>query len=103
MIPHKRSKNHQILTAEQKAHNHLVNSTRVPVKHSIGRIKRYARITDPYDGVIGQFNREFNVITGLVNLDLLWDRIDKGPPSPDRCRTSIDWNGIVPPASGAPF
>ena len=103
MIPYKRSKNHRILTAEQKAHNHLVNSTRVLVEHSIGRIKRYARLTDPYDGTIGQFNREFNVITGLVNLHLLWDRIDKSPPSPDRWETLIDWNGIVPPAKGAPF
>ena len=32
MIPHKRSKNHRILTAEQKEHNHLVNSTRVRVR-----------------------------------------------------------------------
>ena len=103
MIPYKRSKNHRILTAEQKAHNHLVNSTRVLVEHSIGRIKRYARLTDPYDGTIGQFNQEFNVITGLVNLHLLWDRIDKSPPSPDRWGTLIDWNGTVPPAKGAPF
>ena len=103
MIPYKRSKNHRILTAEQKAHNHLVNSTRVLVEHSIGRIKRYARMTDPYDGTIGQFNREFNVITGLVNLRLLWDRIYKSPPSPDRWGASIDWNGTVPPAKGAPF
>ena len=103
MIPYKRSKKHRILTAEQKAHNHLVNSTRVLVEHSIGRIKRYARLTDPYDGTIGQFNQEFNVITGLVNLHLLWDRIDKSPPSPDRWGTSIDWNGTVPPAKGAPF
>ena len=103
MIPYKRSKKHRILTAEQKAHNHLVNSTRVLVGHSIGRIKRYARLTDPYDGTIGQFNREFNVITGLVNLHLLWDKIDKSPPSPDRWGTLIDWNGTVPPAKGAPF
>ena len=33
MIPYKRSKKHRILTAEQKAHNHLVNSTRVLVEH----------------------------------------------------------------------
>ena len=52
---------------------------------------------------IDQFNREFNVITGLVNLHLLWDRIDKSPPSPDRWGTSIDWNGTAPPAKGAPF
>ena len=103
MIPHKRSKNHRVLNAEQKEHNHLVNSTRVRVEHSIGRIKRYARLTDPYDGTIGQFNREFNVITGLVNLHLLWDKIDKSPPSPDRWETLIDWNRTVPPAKGAPF
>ena len=103
MIPYKRSKNRRILTVEQKEHNHLVNSTRVLVEHSIGRVKCYARLTDPYDGTIGQFNQEFNVITGLVNLHLLWDRIDKSPPSPDRWGTSIDWNVIVPPASGSPF
>ena len=103
MIPHKRSKNHRILTAEQKEHNHLVNSTRVCVEHSIGRLKRYARLADPYDGTISQFNHEFNVITGLVNLHLLWDKIDKGPPSPGGWRTSIDWSGAVPPAGGAPF
>ena len=71
MIPHKRSKNHRILTAEQKEHNHLVNSTRVRVEHSIGRLKRHARLADPYDGTVSQFNHEFNVITGLANLHLL--------------------------------
>ena len=103
MIPHKRSRNHRILTAEQKEHNHLVNSIRVRVEHSIGRLKRYARLADPYDGTISQFNYEFNVITGLVNLRLLWDKIDKGPPLPGGWGTSIDWSGAVPPASGAPF
>ena len=103
MTPHKKTKNHRILTEEQKEHNRLVNSTRVRVEHSIGRLKRYARLADPYDGTIGQFNHEFSVITGLVNLHLLWDRIDKGPPLPGRWETSIDWNGASPPASGAPF
>ena len=36
MIPHKKSKNHRTLTAEQKEHNHRVNSTPVRVEHSIG-------------------------------------------------------------------
>ena len=103
MIPHKRSKSHRILTAEQKGHDHLVNSTRVRVEHSIGRLKRYARLADPYDEIISRFNHEFNVITGLVSLHLLWDKIDKGPPSPGGWGASIDWGGAVPPASGAPF
>ena len=102
MIPHKRSKNHRTLTAEQKEHNHRVNSTRMRVEHSIGRLKRYARLAEPYDKTMGRFNYEFNMITELVNLHLLWDRIDKGPPS-GRWETVIDWNGAVPSAGNAPF
>ena len=64
--------------------------------------KRYARLTDPYDETVSRFNYEFNVITGLVNLHLLWDRIDKCTPPPDRWETAIDWNGAVPPAGSAP-
>ncbi len=59
-------------------------------KHSIGRLKRYDRITDPYDGTAAQFNREFNVITGLVNLHLLWDHVRKEAP-PGEWKTSVDW------------
>ena len=103
MIPHKKSKEHRTLTAEQKEHNHKVNTTRISVEHSIGRLKRYDRLVDPYDGTISEFNDEFNVITGLVNLDLLWDKIDKGPPPQGRWETAIDWNGAAPPASSAPF
>lgn len=59
-------------------------------------------MADPYDETVGRFNCEFNVITGL-NLRVLGDRIDKGPPPPGRWGTSIGWNGPVPPASGAPL
>ncbi len=43
----------------------------------IGRLKRYDRLVDPYDVTISEFNDEFNVITGLGNLDRLWDKIDR--------------------------
>ncbi len=65
---------------------------RVLVEHTIGRLKRYARLTDPYDGNAAGFNREFNVITGLVNLNLLWDFMEKGPPPPGQWKTSVDWD-----------
>ena len=61
------------------------------VEHTIGRLKRYARLADPYDGNTAQFNREFNVITGLVNLNLLWDCMEKGPP-PGQWKMSVDWD-----------
>ena len=80
-IPHKKSKKAP-LTPEQREHNHRIHSERVLVEHTIGRLKRYARLADPYDGTAAQFNRKFNVITGLVNLDLLWDCVQKGSPPP---------------------
>ena len=89
MIPYKRTKKSP-LTREQREHNSRINSERVLVEHSIGRLKRYDRITDPYDGTAAQFNREFNVITGLVNLNLLWDHVRKKAP-PEEWKTSVDW------------
>ena len=53
------------------------------------RLKRYARLVASYDATVGRFNCEFNVITELVNLHLLWDKIDKDPPSSGR------WEGSV--------
>ena len=91
MIPHKKTRKTP-LTREQKRHNSRINSTRVLVEHSIGRLKRYARLTDPYDGTAAQFNREFNVVTGLVNLHRMWDYVSKKPPPPGRWRTSVDWD-----------
>ncbi len=90
-IPHKKSKKAP-LTPEQREHNHRIHSERVLVEHTIGRLKRYARLADPYDGNAAQFNREFNVITGLVNLDLLWDYVQKGPPPPGRWKMQVDWD-----------
>ena len=91
MIPYKKTRKTP-LTREQRRHNSRINSTRVLVEHSICRLKRYSRITDPYDGTAAQFNREFNVITGLANLNLLWDHVRKGPPPPGQWRTSVDWD-----------
>ena len=72
MIPHKKTRTTP-LTREQKRHNSRINSTRVLVEHSIGRLKRYARLTDPYDGTAAQFNREFAVIGGTMDNAVMYD------------------------------
>ena len=97
--PHKKTKNHKRFTKEEKEHNHAVNSARVKVEHSIGRLKRYGRLTAPYKGKIGDFNREFNIITGLVNLDLLWNQMKKGPPSGSTLGPVINWEEANVPGS----
>ena len=89
--PHKKSKDHGHFTPEEKEENHSINSTGVKVEHSIGRLKRYGKLVVPYSGTVSEFNNEFNIITGLVNLDLLWDKIEKEPPLNDNPKPVIDW------------
>ena len=90
VIPYTKSKNHS-LTREQKRHNSRINSERIPIEHFIDRLKRYARISDPCDGMVAaQFDREFNVIIWLVNLHLLWDHMCEMTP-PGQQQTSVDW------------
>jgi len=69
--PHK--KKGGSLTEEQRAANKRINSRRVTVEHAIGRIKQYRRMAVPYEGTAAEFDRDMDVVTGLVNLRMLWD------------------------------
>ena len=46
---------------------------------SIGRIKQYARMTEPYGGTEDELNCEMNVVAGLVNLHLM-KTLHRGSP-----------------------
>ena len=63
------------LTTEERARNKEINGVRVVVEHAIGRIKQYRITTRPYCGTPEELNEELNIISGLVNLSLDWDRI----------------------------
>jgi len=67
------------LTKTQKAGNKRINRKRVTVEHSIGRIKQHRRMAGPYEGTAEEFNRELMVVTGLVNLRMLWDARRRKP------------------------
>ena len=41
------------------------------VENSIGRLKQYARMSEPRDGTEDDLNYEMNVVAGLVNLHLM--------------------------------
>ncbi len=59
------------LTEEQKAYNKKVGGTKVTIENSIGRIKQYSRMTEPYGGTEEELNAEINIVSGLVNLHLI--------------------------------
>ncbi len=64
------------LTEGELALNKEINGTRVVVEHAVGMIKRYRMITTrPFWGTSKDLNDELNIISGLVNLNLDWDRI----------------------------
>ncbi len=83
MQPKKRSKNRQ-LTKRERAKNRKINGIRARVEHTIGDMKAYARMVDAYDGTLEEFETEFSVVTGLVNLRTMWKKIrsrwKKGEP-----------------------
>ncbi len=47
------------------------------MEHTIGVMKTYARMVDAYDGTLEEFETEFNVVTGLVNLHAMWKKIER--------------------------
>ncbi len=67
MQPKKRSKNRQ-LTNRERAKNRKMNGIRARVEHTIGDMKTYAGMVDAYDGTLEEFETEFSVVTGIVNL-----------------------------------
>ncbi len=73
MQPKKRSKNHQ-LTKRERAKNRKINGVISRVEHTVGVMKTYARMVDVYDGTLEEFETEFNVVTGIVNLHAMWKK-----------------------------
>ena len=68
-LPIKRRKN-QELSVEEKAHNRRNASNRVPIEHSIGKMKKFKIIGEKYrgNGKIKKLSMRLVNIAGLVNL-----------------------------------
>ena len=76
IIPDKRKPGKK-LTKRQKKRNRQKSKKRIVVEHAIGRIKRWKRLTDPYDGTKEEFRKELNIITDLANFHMLWNKNKK--------------------------
>ena len=68
-IPYKRKENTK-LSKEEKKHNHLLASERIPVEHVIGRLKRFKVISERYRNRRRRFGLRFNLIAGIYNYEL---------------------------------
>ena len=77
-IPEKKKKGEE-LTEEQKASNKEKNQRRVIIENMLAMLKQWKRMAGRYNGSAGSFAEELEVITGLVNMRLLWDKHKKRP------------------------
>ncbi len=66
------------LTPEQKEHNKRINKIRITIEHCIGRMKKYNILKGQFGGTKEELNEEINIITGLVNLHLMYPQIKRG-------------------------
>ena len=63
------------LTRNEKRWNKYVASQRIYVEHGIGECKRFEILQHPFRGSNEKYRRQFNIMTGLANLNILWDII----------------------------
>ena len=96
--PKKRSKNHP-LTKREQVKNRQINRIRVKVEYVMGDIKSHVMMVDAYDGTLEEFETEFNVVTGLVNLHAMWKKTRRNGKRACRHRPGLHiltrWNGIM--------
>lgn len=77
VIPQKRPPRGS-LTKKQKARNRRISGKRVKVEHRIGDTRNYEIMNQPYEGTPAEFNRELNIVTGLVNFHKRFSQIRRG-------------------------
>lgn len=66
------------LDDEGKARNKDIARRRLPAEWFFGRVSRYARMREEYPGTYSEYNDEYNVVCGLVNLHLMAGGVRNG-------------------------
>ena len=65
------------LTPEQYAENRKISSRRSLIERVIGRLKRWDILAGPFRGTASELNRQFDILGGITNLDILWPEIER--------------------------
>ena len=65
------------LTDEENEWNKYIGFRRIYVEHGIGECKRFEILQHPFRGSNEKYHRQFNIMTGLANLNILWEIIRK--------------------------
>lgn len=66
-IPHKRTRNHKLLTRSEKIENHKQRKIRVKVEHCLSRLKKFKALADIYRHSLQNYDPTFRFIANVVN------------------------------------
>ncbi len=79
------------LSQKDLDHNREVAQVRYMVEVAVGRIKQYGVMSGPYRGTPEQYDKDTNILTGLVNLKTLWPHVKAAHA--DTIRRVTAWRG----------
>ena len=65
------------LTPEQYDENRANSSRRSLIERSIGSLKRWAILVGVFRGTASDLNRQFEILSGITNLEILWSEIEQ--------------------------
>lgn len=65
------------LTTKQYIENRAISSRRSLIERAIGSLKRWGILVGPFRGTASELSRQFDIIAGIVNLDILWPEIEQ--------------------------
>ena len=63
------------LTLQQYDENKKLSSRRSLIERVIGKLKRWDVLAGPFRGTASQLNRQFEIIGGIWNLDIVWHEV----------------------------
>ena len=71
-LPHKRKPGRTGPAEAERGRNEASSGARAGVEHAIRRVRRHARVADPYAGTEEEFGYDSGIAAGLANVHLTW-------------------------------
>ncbi len=70
-LPHKKNRNQQELSEEEKEYNKIHSKKRIIVEHTISRLKKYRIMSDIFRNKLRKYNKISDIVAGLVNYRII--------------------------------
>ncbi len=70
-LPHKKKRNQEELSQEEKEYNKIHSKKRIVIEHTICRLKKYRIMNDVFRNRLRKYNKISDIVSGLVNYRMI--------------------------------